>query len=257
VNINEGNEDTMSKTKQRYEWEVEEAPSGHGYMAKVKDNEQENGGYAWEATRPRPTAEEAEELGKDWIDATLRYDAEIAALKEERARELPGQLANIKARMGALEEEKKDLGAQIKNLEVEAWNLVKDANNPQARFDFLEPWPEQQELVDDDDEPVADANGRHPDGPKPEGRKDKKRSRKKTPTNRADGARERHDDDDPLPDWNAKSGIADLRAAATARGINIEGSPSRRVLLKDLQEWKPRPGLDPSGVEWPDGEAQP
>lgn len=237
----------MSKEKPRYEPHIEEAASGHGYMAKVRDNEQENGGYAWEAVRPRPTAEDAKKLAEQWIEAEEKYEAEIARLREERARELPGQLAEIKARMGALEEEKKELGTRIKQLEVDAWNLVKDANNPQAQHDFCEPFPEQQELPGDDDPPVADANGRHPDGPDPEGRKGKK-----TPTNRADN-RERHKDDEPLPDWSVKSGIVQLRKAATARGISIEGSPKKAVLLKQLQAWKPRPGLDPSAVEWPEG----
>ena len=247
----------------RYTIEVLTAPSGHGYMAKVKDGELENGGYAWQAERPRPTEVEAAELGQAWIDATEKRDAEVARLKEERARELPGQITEIRLRVAAHESEKSDINTKIKQLVVDEATLIRDAHNPQVPFEFSEPFPEQQGLPgtdEDDDPPVADANGHHPDGPDPEGTT-KKRRRKRTPPNRADGkgARVPHDDDAPLPDWSEKDGIVKLRAAALARGLILDDNdhPKKPELLKRLQAWVPRPGLDPSKVDWfGDGEGE-
>jgi hypothetical protein len=233
----------------RYTIEVLSAPSGHGYMVKVKDNEQENGGYAWEALRPRPTEADAASLGQAWIDATVKRDTELDRLRHERARELPGQLAEIRANMKALADQKSDLATQIKQLEADAWNLVKDANNPVVHLDFAEPFPEQQELVDDpdDDPPVADANGRHPDGPKPKGAKrGKRRGKKKAPP------RVRHDDNAPLPSWSPDDTVEVLTEAAEARGL-IRGNddrPKKSELVGRLRVHDQRPGLDPDAVDW-------
>lgn len=167
-------------------------------------------GYAVRVTRRgdlHPIAESVRadhQSAEQWACKIIDYlDEREARLYEAEIRlaiELAGKQASIYASIAELEGEKKRIGQAIKSLEERIRDLAMEARSPQLNLELdRELLADKQQRIDfpaddqrdengaehDDDEPVADANGKHRDGPKRAAKKTGKRKAKKTAKRKA------------------------------------------------------------------------
>lgn len=158
---------------------------GNGHFAVVKRHD-------GKTTRlgPYPTLEDVDRNALGWIDARIAQEFRIAELRRERGLELAGEVAKLMDEIDTIDSQRKYLGDEKKGRERTIRRLVFEARNPQVPLDLnptvtesmeclgFETFPGPEDDGIEDNGPVADANGRHHDGPRAAKRGAKKAGKK-------------------------------------------------------------------------------
>ena len=221
-----------------YRGKLEPAADGHGFIGRVyKAEEDKKGKQTWRVklyeTKPCQEHQAAEATIRKWV---TDYEAHLAAreaLKAKLRGEALPRLETIENRIAAIRADKSELSSQIKTLEKERGEIIREANHPQ--LDFLFEGLEAKE----------------------------KKGEKSKKDKGADGAVAT------LPvDWeglkaadaiDAIAACSDLETLQTWGDIEDARKKPRPSVLDaiderciDLRAAAPHPGIDPSKVQWPE-----